>query len=64
MKIIEEGTIVQFSCGSCGCKFVVGINVVDARNNDGNYYADCPRCGCNCHSDVNAISGKWGTNER
>lgn len=53
MKIIEKGTVVYFSCGSCGCKFVAGIHFVEGQ--DGNYYADCPMCGNNCHADVNSV---------
>ena len=53
MRIIQGGTVVSFSCHSCDCKFVVGINVVES--NDGNYYCKCPLCGNECHADVNGV---------
>lgn len=53
MKIIEKGTVILFSCNSCNCKFVVGINLVNTPDDGENYYAACPVCGTECHGDFN-----------
>lgn len=50
MKIIKDGQIVPFCCSSCGGEFVVGINAVE--NYEGNFYANCPICGFECHASV------------
>ena len=55
MKIIKEGTIVKFSCGICGCEFVVGIKSVNTPDKGENYYADCPMCGAECHANCMAL---------
>lgn len=53
MKIIKKGKIIPFTCNSCECEFVAGIHVIEAT--DGNYYANCPMCGNECHTDVAKI---------
>ena len=55
MKIIEKGTVVQFSCNACNCKFVAGINVVSTPDKGENYYADCPMCGSEVHADCTSV---------
>ena len=54
MLIEKKGKIIRFSCGSCGCVFVAGINSIE--NNNGNFYCNCPCCGDRCHTDY----GKMG----
>ena len=53
MKIVKHGETIPFLCVNCGCLFVVGKH--NARLNDGNYYHDCPECGCNCHTDISRL---------
>lgn len=65
MIVTKKGTIVRFSCGSCGCEFVVGINAVTTPDKGENYYCHCPTCGAECHADVNdrvegdKTDGEW-----
>lgn len=51
MKIIKKGRAAIFVCNSCGCEFAVGINVVHTPDGGENYYACCPGCGDECHTD-------------
>ena len=53
MKIIKKGKTIPFICTSCDCQFAVGIHSVEEL--DGNYYANCPMCGWNCHTDITRI---------
>lgn len=50
MKIVKKGKVIPFICGSCRCEFLAGINGI--QNNNGNYYAECPMCGTDCHTDI------------
>ena len=49
--MIIKRKIVPFICASCGYSFDKAIYVFS--ENDGNYYFNCPRCGADCHVDVN-----------
>lgn len=51
MKIITVGEVITFVCNSCGCKFAIGKYVVNTPDNGGNFYANCPMCGADCHTD-------------
>ena len=55
MKIIKEGTVVEFSCSCCGCEFVAGIKAARTNDHGENYYADCPTCGAECHANCVAV---------
>ena len=55
MKIIKQGTVVQFLCHSCGSEFVVGIKVVESPDKGENYYTNCPVCGAECHADCKDV---------
>lgn len=50
---IKKGMIVPFICASCGCRFDQVIIIFS--ENDGNYYFNCPRCGADCHIDINDV---------
>ena len=54
MKILKKGKVVPFKCLACDGEFTVGIKVT--KEDDGNYYANCPMCGNDCHSTVNDIN--------
>ena len=58
MKILKQGKVVQFVCTSCDCEFAVGIHVVKTPDNGENYYANCPMCGADCHTDCAKIQGE------
>jgi len=50
MKIFKNGEVMTFSCKTCGCKYVEGINKID---NLGFYYRTfCPDCGDEVRPDV------------
>lgn len=55
MKTIKKGQVILFVCNSCGCEFVVGIHVVNTPDDGENYYANCPMCGADCHTDCAKI---------
>lgn len=52
MKITKSGKTVPFLCKSCDCEFEVGIHVVSTPDKGENYYANCPMCGAECHSEI------------
>ena len=52
MKVLVHGIIIKFSCDSCGCAFIAGINEVRTPDKGENYYAKCPACGNECHADI------------
>lgn len=54
MKIVKEGHVIIFDCTSCGCRFVVGAKQLSTT--DGNYYARCPECGTECHTDMSDLA--------
>lgn len=58
MKIINHGVVVPFDCDCCKCGFVVGIGSI--KDTDGNFYAECPECGCSCHTDYARIPKDMG----
>lgn len=62
MKILKKGETIPFECNCCGCQFVVGINSIE--NKDGNFYANCPCCGSDCHTDWARISSAKRENEK
>ena len=62
MKILKKGETIPFECNCCGCRFVVGINSIE--NKDGNFYANCPCCGSECHTDWARISSAKRENEK
>ena len=53
MKNLKKVKVVPFKCLACDGEFTVGIKV--AKEDDGNYYANCPMCGNSCHSTVSDI---------
>lgn len=58
MLILLSGKVVRFNCESCNCGFVVGINRVTkdmTRVDNVEYYANCPACGDQCHTNANGI---------
>lgn len=58
MKIINHGIVVPFDCNNCKCEFVVGIRSIN--DTGGNFYAECPECGCSCHTDYARIPNDMG----
>ena len=65
MKIIKAGKTIPFVCTSCDCEFAVGIHTVKTPDDGDNYYANCPMCGADCHTDCVRIKITKGkkTNE-
>lgn len=64
MKILKKGQTVVFVCDSCGCEFAIGINVADTPDKGENYYATCPTCGWECHTDGANIQAIGYTREK
>ena len=54
MKITKKGCIVPFDCTSCESEFIAGINAVVVQ--DGNFYAECPLCKSECHTDYGRMN--------
>ena len=54
MKIFKKGRVIPFDCQSCECRFVVGFRQI--RDANGNYYARCPECGAECHTDMSDLA--------
>ena len=56
MKILKKGSVIYFQCHMCGCEFAVGkkgFDIGDAPHSaDGNFYAECPWCGNDVHTDI------------
>ena len=56
MRIKKNGCVIPFDCGMCDCEFVVAMRSV--KEDDGNFYALCPECGCGCHTAYNRFDAE------